>query len=170
MEDCEQVRLWRNEALYALRTPYQLTQEQQADFYRNVVCDRNARARYWAVRNGAGERHAMGEAAHPLIGMVGLENIEWENRRAEISIMLDPAYRGKGYGETALELLLEQGFKHLNLDHIWGECYGSNPAMRFWTRMADKHNGKTAIITDTKYWDGTYYPSYHFTFARRGWK
>jgi len=159
LEQCEQVRLWRNDALYALRTPYPLTAEQQAEFYRNVVCDRNARSRYWAVI-----------LADSFVGQAGLENIEWENRRAEISLLIDTQYRGKGIGEQAFELLMEQGFKYMNLDHIWGECYLSNPAIKFWTRLAEKHNAKTVVIPATRFWEGNTVASYHFTFSRRGWK
>ena len=37
LEDCEQVRKWRNEDISAYRTPYLLGDIMQADFYKNVV-------------------------------------------------------------------------------------------------------------------------------------
>ena len=49
LDDCLQVAEWRNECLYALRTPYMLTEEMQEEFYKNTVCNRDARARYWGI-------------------------------------------------------------------------------------------------------------------------
>ena len=83
MTDCEKVRQWRNQCLYALRTPFQLTQEMQEDFYKNTVCNRNAKARFWGI-------WIKDKVSSTFIGMCGLENIEWENSCAEISIILNP--------------------------------------------------------------------------------
>lgn len=152
-QDCEQVRLWRNNSLVALRTPFPLAEEQQETFYRTVVCDRNARARYWGIW-----------VDDKFIGMCGIENIEWENARAEISLIIDPEKQQKGYGEQALELLLTEGFFRVHLVYIWGECYYCNPAKMFWEKMITKYDAETVIIPATKYWEGAQYPSLHFTF------
>jgi len=165
LEQCEQVRLWRNDALYALRTPYPLTAEQQADFYRNVVCDRNARSRYWAVLNGSGSHH-VGDPDSDFIGMVGLENLEWENEIAEISIMVDPALRGKHKGGEALHLLLDEGFNQMRLDLIWGICYECNPAMGFWENMIAKYNMQFHWKRRQKQWKGKKYRGLYFDIAK----
>lgn len=166
--DCEQVRLWRNESLVALRTPYMLTQEQQEEFYIYTVSERNVKARFWGVSititldDGSYDK---------LIGMVGLENIEWENRRAEISIIINPAYQGAGYGEQAVDLLLEQGFMYLNLANIWAICYECNPAVRFWDSIMDKYDlGRESInIPNMKYWNGKYYNGAFFNITKEDW-
>lgn len=165
--DCEQVRQWRNECLVALRTPYPLTEEQQARFYETVVCDRNARARYWGIT--VNDKNIWDNQFDKLIGMCGLENIEWENRRAEISIILNPECQGKGYGEKAVELLLKQGFNYLNLENIWGECYENNPAITFWQKIIIVHNGYGTAIPCTKYFNGEYFGSLHFTLFKNNW-
>ncbi|MDD5220903.1 MAG: GNAT family N-acetyltransferase, partial [Candidatus Bipolaricaulis sp.] len=147
LQDCEQARIWRNECLESLRTPFPLTKEMQEQFYKDVVCNRGSHARYWGIwetekatlkipleggylGTPVDSSTLLPESydAHIFIGMVGLENIEWENRRAEISIIINPEYKGKGYGTEAVGLLLEQGFMYLNLENIWGECYKSNKA------------------------------------------
>ena len=177
LPDVEQVRQWRNDCLQALRTPFLLTAEMQENFYRDIICNRNARARYWGIWEeiettstecflGEGEIvHFGSEKAvklFKLIGMVGMENIEWENRLAEISIILNPEYQGKGYGEKAVDLLLDQGFNYLNLENIWGECYKCNPALSFWRKICGKYIGYTTILPKRKYWEGTYHDSLYF--------
>jgi RimJ/RimL family protein N-acetyltransferase len=187
MQDCEQVRIWRNECLESLRTPFPLTKEMQEQFYREVVCNRDARARYWGIwvyKGGCNlgvdftecEACAIDGCSIKekenliLIGMVGLENIEWENRRGEISIILGPEYRKKGYGTEAVEVLLEQGFMYLNLENIWGECYISNPAVvNFWAVICTKYKASWINIPNTKFYNGTYYGSQHFTINKEEW-
>lgn len=170
--DCEQVRIWRNECLQALRTPYKLTKEQQEDFYTNTVCNRNAKARYWGIwKIQTYEKEGTyTKKMSTFIGMCGLETIEWENRRAEISIILAPEFQGKGYGKQALRLLLEQGFKNMNLDNIWGECYTCNIAVEFWKKQTKVYNAKCGLIDHTKYWEGKYYDSFYFNFRKEDFK
>ena len=97
-EDAERVRCWRNsrEVLPALRTPFPLTREQQQDWYRTVVCDRNGKARWWSVMT----------TGDGLVGAAGIENVEWENGRGELSLIIDPDLHGRGYGTTAVSGLL----------------------------------------------------------------
>ena len=169
--DCEQVRQWRNKCLYALRTPYFLTEEQQSKFYENVICDRNARARFWGIWEigeypGYGGEPQKGEI---LIGMAGLENIEWENSRAEISLIINPEYHGMGYGTQAFDMLLIKGFNEMHLRQIWGEVYHCNPAKDFWMHMCDKYNAYKAQHKDVKFWGGTYWSSTYFSFEQEAW-
>lgn len=54
-----------------------------------------------------------------LIGTLGLEHINWIERSAELGIFIgDKAFRSNGYGTEAIKLLLEYGFKYLNLHSI----------------------------------------------------
>jgi RimJ/RimL family protein N-acetyltransferase len=175
----EQVRQWRNDCLEALRTPYPLTKEMQEQFYRNVICDRNARAKYWGIWEEMSfpyDPELMMRLIPPLkekeykatilIGMCGLENIEWENGRAEISLILNPQYQKKGYGEKALELLLTTGFYEMGLRQVWGECYTCNDALSFWQKAAERHKGHIAIHKMVKYWCSAYWDSLYFSFER----
>lgn len=52
-------------------------------------------------------------------GIVELFNISWRNRRAELSICMNPSERGKGYGYEAIKRILNIGFKELGLYRIW---------------------------------------------------
>jgi RimJ/RimL family protein N-acetyltransferase len=102
--------------------------------------------------------------------MCGLENISWENRNAEISIIMDPACQGNEHGSQAVELLLNQGFDYLNLENIFGECYLSNPAVKFWEKNIEKYSGTKTILPNRKYWEGEYWDSLYFNFNKSDYK
>ena len=54
-----------------------------------------------------------------LIGSISIHNIDHLNRNSFIGIFIgDEKHRSKGYGAEAIRLLLEYGFKTLNLHNI----------------------------------------------------
>lgn len=54
-----------------------------------------------------------------MIGTVSLENINHISRCATLGIFIgDKEFRSKGYGTEAIRLILEYGFKYLNLHSI----------------------------------------------------
>ena len=54
-----------------------------------------------------------------MIGTVSLEKISWINRTATLGIFIgEEDYRSKGYGTEAIKLILEYGFKYMNLRNI----------------------------------------------------
>jgi GNAT superfamily N-acetyltransferase len=152
---------WRNACPESLRTPFNITDNMQMDFYRNVISNRESKSRFWGIYVGEKET---------LIGMCGLENIENENSRAEISMLLDPAYQGMGYGKEALLSLLEKGFNELNLENVWGESYFCNKATVFWFKMALQYKADLSVIRRTKKSNGRSHDSLHFTFERSTYK
>lgn len=161
LEDCEQVRLWRNENLEALRTPYELTDLMQVDFYQDVVCNRSSPHRYWSIMDELPIRSEL-----HFIGFGGLTFIEWENRLAKISLVIKPKIRGKGFGEQAVDLILDKAFNYLNLQTVCGECYDCNPAIDFWRKMITKFKGGGVILPNRKYWSGKFWKSIYFSFDR----
>ena len=175
LEDAEQIRIWRNQDIGAARTPYLLTKEMQEKWYNETVCDRSANSRYWAIRKKADEieKKKMGIYIDyneiditVLIGIAGLQNIEWENRTAEISLMIGPDYRRKGYGKEALQKLLAMGFDQIGLHSIWGEVYEFASSFKYWYAMMNKHNANTARLLDRKYCSGQYYDAIWFCFLK----
>ena len=130
-----------------------LTEDMQLDFYKRVVCDRNSPHRYWSVYDGL-----------ELVAFIGLCSISWENRHAEISLIVNPARRKDGVGRIALDMLLTEGFNRLNLNMIYGECYECNPNFKFWEACEPDHK---APMKNRKYCNGQYYDSLYFSFDRR---
>jgi len=157
LDDMELIRDWRNGIPETLRTPYMLTEEMQEDYYRDVICDRNSNTRYWAFC-------LKGECM--VMGYGGIENIRWENRQGEISILIAPDYRGKGYGAEGVELILNQAFMYMNLDRIYGECFHSSVAVEFWIKMVAEYRGFQTSLPDRKYFNGTYWSSFYFMFSK----
>lgn len=156
-DDVQEVRAWRNADIAHLRTPFLLTEKMQKDFYYNVVCDRNSSSRFWSLQI---------QGQDGLIGFAGLINIQWENRIAEISLLINPKEQGKGHGNTAVYMMLRKGFRELNLINIFAECYHCNKALGFWQRMQAKYGGSSVNLPNRKFWDGQYWDSSYFNFNR----
>ena len=154
-QDVEQARLWRNENLVPYRTPFFLTEEMQKEFYLNVVCNRKADHRYYSVYDG-----------DKFIALIGLVNISWENRNAEISIVVNPKFKHHGYGRKSLRLLLSQGFNSLNLENIYGESYSCNADIEFWIKTIKEYDLKYTSLPARKFANGSYHDSIYFNFNR----
>ena len=144
LSDVEQVGLWRNEQMEILRTPFPLTKEMQADFYKDVICNRNSNSRFWGIW-----------IETELIGMCGLENIQLENRLAEISLLLNPEYHLDEYGEKILKLLLHEGFMNMNLENIYTEVYYCSRYIDFWGKIAIDFNLTSTILQSRKFFSGS---------------
>jgi len=102
-----------------------------------------------------------------FIGMGGLTGIQWENRLAEISLIIDPALREKGYGEKSVDLLLDAAFNQMGLNCVYGECYSCNEARVFWGKIADKYNGNKMILRARKFWQGKFWDSLYFDILKK---
>lgn len=153
LEQCEIVRLWRNEILETLRTPYPLTKEMQEAFYRETVCNRNSPHRYYAIMDDKGL----------FVGMGGITHITWESRIGEISLIIDPSLREKGYGEKAVDLLLDAAFNQMGLNCVYGECYSCNEANIFWGHITNKYHGTGVMLRARKFWNGKFWDSLYFS-------
>lgn len=162
-DECEQIRRWRNapDVLPILRTKDPITKEQQAVFYRDVVCNLASEHRYYALAllvpehrpeygstvNSAGYMVPNFGKAELFIGVGGLTYIE--NGRTEISLVLGPAFRGKGYGSQAVDALLDQA-RRLGLACVVGECYATGN-LGFWSAQLKRIAPTRAAIGE----DGT---------------
>jgi RimJ/RimL family protein N-acetyltransferase len=165
LADMEPIRLWRNDVLDILRTPFPLTKEQQEEWYKTEVCDRRSRSRFWAIVNTEYEHNAIETVKEDrIIGYGGIENIHWENRIGEISLLVSPGARGKKYGTLAANSILHEAFDRLNLKTVYAECYSNNRSVDFWRRiMVDGWNGTETILPNRKYCGGKYYDAYYFS-------
>jgi RimJ/RimL family protein N-acetyltransferase len=125
-EECQQVREWRNapDVLPMLRTGAK-TADEQAAFYRDVVCQPRADHRYYAL-----------DACDRFVGMGGLTYFSRVPGEAEISLVIGPMYRRAGLGRAAVLALLHTAFTSLGLYSVVGECYRQSPALWFWLRLA----------------------------------
>lgn len=155
LERLQEARDWRNSVPETLRTPFLLTKEMQQGFYQNVICNRSSNLRFWAVEDDGG-----------FVGLVGLTNIEWENRLAEISIILHPGERRHGLGTKVIHELLRKGFEELNLENIYAEYYLVNPAKFFWQKIIERYGAYATKLPNRKYWAGKYHDSIYLSIGR----
>ena len=154
-KDVEQVRRWRNEALNTLRTPFRLTEEMQARFYEDAICNRQSNSRWWSFYE-----------AGALVAFGGLTDIEWENGLAEISLIVRPDVQRSGYGRKAVSMIMAEGFGNMGLNTICGECYECNPAIEFWRKITEEGGGYCTMIPRRKLWQGQLYDALHFSIWR----
>jgi RimJ/RimL family protein N-acetyltransferase len=167
IEDMEPIRQWRNQCLSTLRTPFPLTTEQQEDWYRNEICNRQSRSRFWAIMAPSEYRDGLfisNPDPYDIVGYGGIENIQWENSIGEISLLINPSYHGKGFGKQAAIEIIRQAFDSLNLNTVFAECYQNNPAVAFWDKIFQK--GYRTILPNRKYSDGVYVNSVYYSLSK----
>ena len=92
-----------------------------------------------------------------MIGTVSLENVDWMNRTATLGIFIgDKEYLSKGYGTEAIRLLLEYGFKYMNLYNIKLDLLECNiRALKFYQKCGFKEYGRRrkCRFVNGKYYD-----------------
>lgn len=93
-----------------------------------------------------------------MFGTVGLESIDHVNRAATLGVFIgEEDYRDKGYGTEAIRLILEYGFKYLNLYNIKLDVMGFNErAIACYKKCGFKECGRRRKC---KYINGKYYDS-----------
>ena len=156
----KQIAAWRVEARETLRTPGLWPLERQEAWFRNVVCNPESRHRYFAL---VAEEHG-----DSLVGVGGLVNIEWENRRAEISLLLDPQWRRQGLGWRGALLLYDEAFEMMGLNSVWGECYLSNEAgVKLWSGIVEQYGGQAVTMLNTQWRRGKWWGSMLFAVTQR---
>lgn len=92
-----------------------------------------------------------------LIGTIGLEHFNWICRSAVLGIFIgDKDYRGNGYGTEAINIMLEYGFKYLNLHSIRLDLLSVNErAHRCYLKCGFKDTGcsREEVFLNGKYYD-----------------
>lgn len=164
-EQVQQVRKWRNAEPQFLRTPYMITEKMQDEFFDNVINDRDSKHRYFAIMESKQTGYTKGddlEYRDQFIGMGGLTNIEWENGTAEISLIINPDYRGKGDGKKSVNLLLNEAFFKMRLFTVYGEVYDCGHR-KFWENITIELNGYKTDLVNRKWWNGKLYGSMWFS-------
>jgi RimJ/RimL family protein N-acetyltransferase len=174
LEDLYKVAEWRNQCPEALRSIGETTREQQEKFFENVIKNPHSPHKYYTVYEiceHEDDFHFIGGNIKyikkmRLIGLVNLSDINYINGNAEIGIILDAHYQGKGYGKLAVQMILDVAFKQLRLENVYGECFSCNPSLHFWHKIIDKYNGERTILRSRKYWKGELYDSLYFTISK----
>ena len=93
-----------------------------------------------------------------VIGIVGLYNINWVARNAELRIVIgDKEYLGRGYGTETVKLVVKYGFEKLNLHRIYLGCTASDVrANKCYLNAGFKKEG---VKRNNSFRNGVYYDS-----------
>lgn len=107
-------------------------------------------------------------ADNTLIGFIVLFNIKWKNGSSMLAMGIgEAAYRGKGYGSDALNLLLGYAFRELNLYRVGLNVIAYNlPAIRAYERAGFQLEGRGRGMV---YRDGERYDLLQYGILREEW-
>ena len=122
-----------------------------------------------ARRSGRGHFYAI-ERVKPqkLIGGCGLFSLSKIHRSAELMIVIyDKHNREKGLGTEAVQLLLEFGFKTLNLHRIYLRAFAFNTrAINLYGRLGFVEEGR---LREAVFKDGEYHDEVRMAMLAREW-
>ncbi|WP_138417676.1 GNAT family N-acetyltransferase [Aquibacillus sediminis] len=103
-----------------------------------------------------------------LVGWIHLSNRSMEHGRAEIGLLLDPHYRGQGYGKEAMDAMLDIGFNQLRLHKIFLTTRGINQrAKRLYEKLGFVVEG---TLRQHCYVNGNYYDTYFMGILADEWR
>lgn len=157
--DCEQIRRWRND--YSIwrwcRQNDLISDVEQETWFERQSKDPTIKM-YKIL--------AFVDHVERTVGVGALTSIDQLNQRAEFSLYIAPSEQRKGYGTLGLQLLLEHGFKNLNLRQIWGESFEGNPALLIFDKLGFKLDGTRKQF----YWkDGKFLDAHLISLTREEW-
>jgi RimJ/RimL family protein N-acetyltransferase len=106
--------------------------------------------------------------AEKLIGNCGLHAIDWKNRVCEVGIMIgEKEYQSKGYGTEAMEVLLDYGFKTVNLNRIQLRVYEFNSrAINSYKKIGFVEEGR---MRQAIFINGEYHDIFIMSFLQEEW-
>jgi UDP-4-amino-4,6-dideoxy-N-acetyl-beta-L-altrosamine N-acetyltransferase len=91
------------------------------------------------------------------IGNIGLHDVNWQHRHAELGIFIgEKEYWGKGYGSDAVRTALRFAFETMNLRRVSLRVYEDNArGIRVYEKCGFQHEGRAreAIFRQGRYYD-----------------
>ena len=93
-----------------------LSLEDERQFVQRALSDKDRP--HLLILNEKGER----------VGVVGVNEYDRYNGRAEVGYWISPEHQGKGYATEALELFLDLLFRELNYRKVYAPTFASNEA------------------------------------------
>ena len=113
LDDIETVSLWLEHladlCLFDRSTPVPVNKSVMEDSWKDVLTAPNPRRGYW---------FALDDSAGEIVGIAGIENINYTNGDGILAIYLSEPARGKGLAAKASCFLLDLAFDQLRLNRI----------------------------------------------------
>jgi RimJ/RimL family protein N-acetyltransferase len=150
MEDRYDIMRWRNEQIYHLRQAEPLTNDRQDWYFENVVGklfeqDQPNQILFSFLKDGE------------CIGYGGLVHINWVDRNAEISFIMDTHLEKNSFEyhwATYLGLIEKLAFQELNLHKIFTYAFDVRP--RLYSALTNQGFTNEARLKDHSYFDGAF--------------
>lgn len=149
-EDRFLIMKWRNEQIYHLRQVRPLTEEDQQRYFDNVVSKLYDNARPDQILFSYLEKGT-------CIGYGGLVHINWIDRNAEISFIMDTGLEKEHFAEhwtNYLTMLKEVAFSDLDLHKIYTYAFDLRPHL--YTMLEANGFVREAALKDHCYFEGNY--------------
>lgn len=128
LDDTDRMIAWRNNPfiLDTVFNPRPITREQHEAWYHQLI-NNSERIEFIIAWNDSSEP----------IGRIGLDHIDYHNQKAEYSISIgETGAWGKGLGAEATHLVLDYGFRELNLNKIYLKVFEENQrAVQLYKKM-----------------------------------
>ncbi|MFO7792975.1 MAG: GNAT family protein [Candidatus Saliniplasma sp.] len=102
------------------------------------------------------------------IGLISLLDIDHRIGNAEIGLWIIPDFWKKGYGTEASELMVDYGFKELNLHRIFAGAFRNNPgSSKIWEKLGFEKEG---VSRDVDFVDGEYVDLINYSILEEEWE
>jgi RimJ/RimL family protein N-acetyltransferase len=146
--DIEEVLKWINdpEVTATLAMRYPVSRYQEEKWIERTLDGTDVKNKVFAIETKDGV----------YLGGVGLHNINWKDRNAEVGIVIGKKeYWNKGYGSDAMLTILDFAFKRMNLHRVYLRVYDFNQrGIRSYEKCGFKKEG---VLRDDLYADGKYH-------------
>lgn len=149
-EDRFAIMKWRNEQIYHLRQESSLTEKDQENYFVNVVSKlfEQQQPEQLLFSYLAGDK---------CIGYGGLVHINWKDKNAEISFIMDARFEKEYFHEhwgIYLGLIEQVAFEELSLHKIYTYAFDLRPHLYEAVEAAGYK--KEAVLKEHCYFDGVY--------------
>jgi RimJ/RimL family protein N-acetyltransferase len=146
--DIEEIMRWINdpEVMENLLMRYPVSRYQEEKWIERALNEGNDRNRVFAIETKQGE----------YLGGIGLHAINWENRNAEVGIVIgEKEHWNKGYGTDAMMTILDFAFNQMNLHRVYLRVYEYNArGLRSYEKCGFRKEG---VSRDDRYAHGEYH-------------
>ena len=150
-EDYQLIVNWHNDTNIKYLTmmhPFPVPQASEKEWIENIITNKSNLQVYFGIEL---------LETNALVGIICLKPINYLHNNAKVGIFIgDASYRSRGIGMEAMQLVLEYGFKQLNLIKINLEVIESNiAAIKLFDKMGFIKEGilKKQFFFNDKYFD-----------------
>jgi len=146
--DIDEIMKWVNdpEVVDSLLMRYPVSRYQEEKWIEKTLDGTNKRNKAFAIETKDGV----------YLGGIGLHQIDWENRNAEVGIVIGKKeYWNKGYGSDAMTTILDFAFNRMNLHRVYLRVFSFNErGIRSYEKCGFKKEG---VLRDDLFAHGKYH-------------